>query len=223
VPAESTLPPRIASPHGPRRPAGADGDGAGPPRRRPPGPSTRPALIVMGVALVVLLGGGIGAVLTHGATSTAPTRTGPRTVAGAGITAVSATTALRAIEVSGQPPGDIVAALVLPKGATVQAGSAENDGIGLYDRSLSFAVPVVQSKVIEFFRAELRGYRWQLVSQGPAGDDPGYRIVGQHPSGDGYEWETGVTVEPTTFGAGTVAAGTSTAFTLRIFAVTDED
>ena len=51
---------------------------------------------------------------------------------------------------------------------------------------------------------------------------PGYRIVGQHPSSDGYEWEIGLTVAPTTFGSGAGQPLDTTSFTVRLFAVTDD-
>ena len=110
--------------------------------RRPPGPSTKPALIVIGIAAVVLVMGAIGAALTSsGSTRPAPT-TSLRTARGAGITAVPGRRALGPIVIVGQPPGDILDAVAMPKGATVKAGSATNNGIGLYDHSLSFSIGV---------------------------------------------------------------------------------
>jgi hypothetical protein len=68
----------------------------------------------------------------------------------------------------------------------------------------------------------LKALKWQIVSQGlPPHGTPGYRIVGQHPSSDGYEWEIGVTVAPTTFGSASTAVDT-TSYRLRLFAVTDD-
>jgi hypothetical protein len=189
--------------------------------RRPPGPSTRPAFIVLGVALVVLLFGFIGALVTGGGAKPAAPLTSLPTARGAGITAVAGRRALAPITKGGQPPGDILDAVALPLGAVVTPASATNNGIGLYDHSLSFTTGVSEQRVIAFFRAELPALKWQIVSQGPAPKPtPGYRIVGQHPSGDGYEWEIGVTVAPTTFGTGPGAPET-TSFSLRLFAVTD--
>jgi hypothetical protein len=104
----------------------------------------------------------------------------------------------------------------------VKAGSATDNGIGLYDHSLTFAAGVSEQRVIDFFGAELKAFKWEVVSQGPPPHGAaGYRIVGQHPSSDGYEWEIGVTVAPTTFGSGSGASDT-TSFTVRLFAVTDD-
>ncbi|HEY5250212.1 MAG TPA: hypothetical protein VIJ09_01025 [Acidimicrobiales bacterium] len=201
--------------------AAPDNLGAQPPRR-PPGPSTRPALIPVGIAALVLLIGGIGAALTtSGSARQSPSHRFP-TVRAAGIKAVPGRGALGPIVTAGQPPSDILNVVPLPAGAQVKNGSKVNNTIGLYDHSLSFTIPVSEQKVITFYRAELRALKWQLVSQGPPPHGVvGYQIVGQHPSSDGYEWEVGVTITPTTFGAGTGTAET-TPFTLRLFAVTDD-
>jgi len=181
-------------------------------------------MIPLGIAALGLIGGGISAALTtSGVANPAPTRS-LVTARGAGIKAVPGRGDLRPIIAGGQPPSDILNVIPVPQAATVKAGSATDNGIGLYDHSLSFAIPVSEQKVITFFRAELKALKWHLVTQGPPPHGtPGYRIVGQHPSSDGYEWELGVTVAPTAFGSGSRAADETTAFTMRLFAVTDDD
>jgi hypothetical protein len=181
-------------------------------------------MIPIGIAALVLIGGGISAALTTSGNAQPPATHALVTARGAGIKAVPARTALRPIVSGGQPPSDILNVVPLPTGATVTTGSATDNGIGLYDHSLSFAAPAPEQRVITFFRAELKALKWQLVTQGPpAHGTPGYRLVGQHPSRDGYEWELGVTVAPTTFGSGSGAARETTSFTMRLFAVTDDD
>jgi hypothetical protein len=222
----SGAPPNGATSHA----APPNGDGSGPGvRRELPGPSTRPALIVVGIALVVLLAGGIGAALTSsGSDSPAPVTSLP-TAKGATITAVPGRPLLAPIVTAGSPPGDILDAVAMPKGATVKTGSATDNGIGLYDHSLSFDVPVSEQRVIDFFRVELKAFKWDTVSQGPPPHGAvGYQIVAQHPSSDGYEWEIGVTVSSTKFGTGSGGgasggAADTTPFTVRLFAVTDDD
>jgi hypothetical protein len=205
-------------------PIGAPGDASATDRpSRPPGPSAKPALIVVGIAALVLLIGGIGAALTSSGSAAPPAAHSLPTAPGAGITAVAGRPDLAPLEMGGQPPGDILNVVALPKGTVVTAGSATNNGIGLYDHSLSFTIPRSEQKVIDFFRAELKALKWQIVSQGPPPNNvPGYRIVGQHPSSDGYEWEIGVTVAPTTFGTGAQAALETTSYAVRLFAVTDD-
>jgi hypothetical protein len=211
--------PSTGAPSDPSGPAGPSGNGI---RERTPGPSTKPALIVVGIAALVLLTGIIGAALTSSGSAQAPAVHRLPTAKGATITATPGRHTLAPITTGGQPPSDILDAVALPKGTTVTTGTATNNGIGLYDHSLSFTVPVSDQRVIDFFRAELKALKWQIVSQGsPPHGTAGYRIVGQHPSSDGYEWEIGVTVAPTTFGSGAGQAVDSTPYTVRLFAVTD--
>lgn len=200
------------------------GSGGAPPPPRPAGPSVKLALIVVGIATLVLLIGIIGAALTSSGSAQAPATHTLRTAAGAGITAVPGRGVLAAITADGQPPSDILNVVPVPQGTVVTAGSATDNGIGLFDHTLSFTVPVSDQKVITFYGAELKSLKWQIVSQGPAPKGtPGYRIVAQHPSEDGYEWEIGVTVAPTTFASTTAAPADTTSYSLRLFAVTDDD
>lgn len=201
----------------------AGGGGSGNAPRRPPGPSTGPALIVVGVAALVLILGGIGAALTSSGNARPPAVHSLPTAAGATIKATPGRAALGPIVRTGEPPDDILNVVALPEGTTTKAGSATDNGVGLYDHSLSFTVGVSEQRVIDFFRAELRALKWQVISQGPPPHGAaGYEIVGQHPSSDGYEWEIGVTIAPTTFGSGARTAVETTPFTLRLFAVTGD-
>jgi hypothetical protein len=177
----------------------------------------------VGIAAVVLLAGAVAAGLTGNDTKPTPTPTSLRTAHGAQFTAVPGRGALAPVVEAGQPPDDILNVVPLPRGAHAVPGTAGDNGIGLYDRSLSFAVDGPEQHVIDFFRAELPLLKWQKLSQGPLTDPPRYRIVMQHPSSDGYEWDMGVTVAATTFPAGAASARGSTTFTLRLFAVTDDD
>jgi hypothetical protein len=202
------------------RGAGSNNDDA--PLRRPPGPRVRLAMIPVGIAALVLIAGGISsAVQSSGSDQPAPSNSIP-TVKGAGVKAVPGRTALRPIISGGQPPQNILNAIPLPEGSVAKTGSATDNGIGLYDHTLSFTVGVSEQKVISFFRAELKALKWQEVTEGPASQGaPGYQIVSQHPGSDGNEWEIGVTVSPTTFATGSTAQ--TTPFSMRVFAVSDDD
>ncbi|HUO49205.1 MAG TPA: hypothetical protein VMU09_10255, partial [Acidimicrobiales bacterium] len=89
--------------------------------------------------------------------------------------------------------------------------------VGLYDRSLGFTDPNPQADVIAFYRAELPAQGWKILSQGPPHTGTGYEILGRLAGTDGYYWEVGVTVSPTTF----AGAAQTTPFTIRLFAVSD--
>ena len=103
-------------------------------------------------------------------------------------------------------------------------------------------MPATQQDVISFFRAQLPAQHWRRLSQGPTGTSGAqYLILEQHPASDGHEWDLGVTVSPTFFGApapGSTAPTPSpsalgggldrgdtgtTSFTLRLYSVSDQD
>ncbi len=216
--------------------AGHNGHAPGPgghgpePRRRPPGPSTKPALIVVGVTLLLFLVG-VGLEVVSGSQSRpTPAPKSVVTARGAVLHAVPGRPLLGAIVSDGQPPDDLLDAIAVPQGSAPVPSSAISQGVEIYDRSLRFEVPATQQNVITFFRAQLAAQHWQRLSQGPAAKVPGgYLILEQHPASDGLEWDLGVTVSPTFFGgpapsSGASAAGSgTTSFTLRLYAVSDED
>ncbi|HLM95257.1 MAG TPA: hypothetical protein VK283_03030 [Acidimicrobiales bacterium] len=197
-------------------------------RRRPPGPSTKPALIVLGLTLMLFLLG-VGLEVLSGSQSR-PT-TSPKSVVtarGAVLHAVPARPLVGAIISSGQPPDDLLDAMAVPRGSAPVPSSALTQGVETYDRSLRFEVPATQQDVITFFRAQLPSEHWRRLSQGAAAKVPGgYLILEQHPASDGLEWDLGVTVSPTFFGAlstgSSAPASGTTSFTLRLYAVSDQD
>jgi hypothetical protein len=210
--------------------------------RRPPGPSTKPALIVLGVILLLFLLGIALEIVSGSQSRPTAAPTSIATARGAVLRAVPARPLLKAITVVGQPPEDLLNALAVPRGATPVPTSAVDLGVELYDRSLRFEVPATEQAVISFFRAQLPAQHWRRLSQGPAAKVPGYQILEQHPASDGHEWEIGVTVSPTAFppahtpGAQTpgtpstsvpstsvpAPTGDTTSFTLRLFSVSDQ-
>jgi hypothetical protein len=190
---------------------------------------------VVGLTVLIFLVG-VGLELLSGNQSRpTPTPTKIATAPGAVLHAVPARPLLKSIIAAGEPPDDLLNALALPRGATPQPSSAINRGVELYDRSLQFEVTATQQDVISFFRAQLPAQHWQRLSQGPTGTaGTQYLILEQHPASDGHEWDLGVTVSPTFFGAQAPPAGAATtgssvpstgttSFTLRLFSVSDQD
>ncbi len=189
----------------------------GPARRRVPGPSVRPALVVVGIALLLVLVFGIGAALTSNPAPRAPR---PTPVKGTGLVAEPATAALHPIELPGTPPGDILDALVVPEGvrrlsATPWSGSTQ------YDGKVTFRLDVPQATLVAFFRVELRARGWSIQSVGAAHAEKGAtEVLAQRASTDGWFWEAGVVVFPTTFRAGSAHADV-TRFSLDLYEMPD--
>ena len=175
-----------------------------------PGPSAKPAMVVIAMALVIFIGGSIA--LGLGPT-TAPSSAPPaHAAAGAKLSAQPAGPLLKPLRVAGQPPTDILNALLMPAGATPVPGSARDRGVETYDRLIAFQVRASQADVIDFFQAELRANGWQQVSTGAARNTNGVDVLGQHASVDGNLWEIGVVVSPSQFtssAAGSTGASTT--------------
>jgi hypothetical protein len=154
-------------------------------------PSRGPALIIIGIVLFITIGGGLLATLgasphhSSGALSSPP---------GLGLRADHAAHDLTPIIVAEQPPPDIVAALVVPEGATVTAHTAPSNSSGLYDGSITFSVPTTVARTVAFYKYELGHDHWH-VSATVSGTNGGTNFYAVHDSSDGYTWEVGVLVE----------------------------
>ena len=203
-------------------PQSAPGRGVQGPPRRPPsarGISIRPAMTVLVLALVIL-----GAFVTIGiVTSHQPARVDTQRtespVPGSALRAVPAANQLSVISQGGEPPANVVNAVVLPAGSVRTAH--QDNGAGQYDQQVTFRSGASQGALVGFFAAALRQQGWQIFSQGPAAHQPGTtEVLGKLPGSDGYYWEIGALVPPTSFGHG-AAAGGETDFTIRLFQVPD--
>jgi len=210
-----------------REPSAED---TGPRARRPAGrpPSRRPALIVVGLALLIIVFFGVLAAVTN--VTTPPPVDNPfaaRVVPGTGLVAVPATRALRPVEQLGQPPGNIVDAVAVPRGATVvkvtnNAGQADQ-----YDQQVTFSVAGSQLAVLDFYKAEMTRLGWHVFSTGTARQPANaIEVLGQKGGSDGWYWEMGAVVSPTTFTTGQLSSpggGDVTRFTVRLFQVPDSN
>lgn len=179
----------------------------------------RPALVVGVIALVILLSFSVWAAFTHTPTAPNETKQAPKTVKGTSLRAVGAARSLKVIEEDGEPPANVLNAITLPAGA--RRGTATDPGAGSsYDQEVQYSVDASQEAVLTFYRAELHAFGWQVVTSGAATNQPGQQIVGQLAGEDGFYWQLGVIVAPSTFSA----SGTTdiTQFTLRVLQVDDE-
>lgn len=203
------------------------GDGNVPRPARAALPSIRPALVVVAIAAGLVLLFGIGAVIEGGsAPKPAPH---PTHVAGTPLTAEPARAPLRPIETAGTPPTGVLRATVVPKGAT-RTGSSPWTRTTQFSAKVDFEVSASQAAVVDFYRAELKARGWSspdvTATQPPKGAT---ELLAQRASADGWYWEVGVVVSPTTFtehpSRATSAARASgrTKFTLELFEVPDPE
>lgn len=182
--------------------------------------SKMPALVVLGVAVALIAVFGALSALT---TPSAPNRPpgGVRHVKGSSLLGAPAAKLLAPIERAGTPPGNILDALLIPAGSTSR-GYKDNSGVATqYDEQITFSLGTSQGAVVAFFHAALREEGWGIDDVGPARDlSGGVEVLGQKAGNDGWYWEAGVIVSPTTFPSG---AGESTSYTLKLLEVPDTE
>lgn len=185
------------------------------PARVPRGPSLRPALVVVAVAVAIVAIFGLGSLFHGGAP---PARQAPVVVPASPLPSIPAGHALRPIEISGAPPRDVLASVVLPRGASVVSASPWNRTTQ-FSASMGFGIHQSQERVIDFYRLQLRARGWSIQDVGPArGAHGAIEVLAQRASSDGWFWEMGVVVSPTSF---TPKGAETTRFSLELFQKTD--
>jgi hypothetical protein len=200
------------------------GPGAAPGPIEPPPrshPGIRPALLVVGIAVVLVVAFSIGELLTSNPGRQAPPAQRATAVRGSSLLAVPGDRLLAPIVQPGEPPPDILNAVVLPKGSSPLTHQ-NNAGAGQYDEQMDFRAAANEAALVGFFRTTMAAQGWRIFSTGPAFHLPGgVEVLGQKAGSDGWYWQMGAIVAPTTFAKTASATGT-TRFTIRLFQVPDE-
>jgi len=195
--------------------------------------SKLPALVVLGVAVAVIaLFGALSALTGPSPRSHRPSN-GSRHVSGSSLLGVPAAKMLKPIEHPGTPPSNILDALMLPAGS-VSHGYTDNSGdFTQYDEQMRFSLDTSEGAIVTFFHAVLRDEGWGIADVGPAhGVAGGVEILGQKAGTDGWYWEAGVVVSPTTFdssagspssSAGSDAGRESTSYSVKLLQVLETE
>jgi hypothetical protein len=213
----------------PAREAGAEAEAAaapsGPFPPLPPskGFSMRLAMIVPGLG-VLILGVFIGAeFLTANPVQPVSTNTKNSIVSGSDLRAAAADVALKPITITGEPPGNIINAVSIPKGAVEVSHVNNGAGAGQDDAQIELRADATQGALNTFYKSIMKKQGWQLFDQGAAANDPGaIEVLGKQAGADGFYWEMGAVISATTFGSNAPATG-STDFTIRLFQIPDPD
>jgi hypothetical protein len=192
---------------------------------RPPTPggfSIRPAMVVLGLAVLI-----VGAFVTLGILSSrspAPVKTSgaPSAVPGSTLRAEPAADALRPIVGSGGPPSNIVNAVSVPVGSVRISHENNAAGAGQFDAQVTMRSGDSQGALLAFFAATMHQEGWQVFDKGAAANNPGaLEVLGKLAGTDGYYWEMGATIPPTKFGRGAPPSG-ETDFTVRLLQQNDD-
>jgi hypothetical protein len=140
-------------------------------------------IIVVGVGVGLTRGGGIG-VRSSPVGSPPPAALAPR----------PASPDFAPVRANGEPPEDVLNALVVPTGSTATGTTNYDRGSGPYDRGVNFSAPASYDQLLNFFRFELAANQWSTRTEAPARGGPGRQILARHKSNDGFYWQVGVTV-----------------------------
>ena len=124
----------------------------------------------------------------------------------------------------GQPPGNIINAASIPEGSrrtSYTNNSAASQGA--YDAQITLRDDESQAALENFYKLVMKKQGWQIVSTGPADHVAGgLEVLGKKAGSDGFYWEMGAVISPTSFGAGTPSTG-ATSFSLELIQVQDVD
>jgi len=176
-----------------------------------------PALIVLGIAVVIVVAGVAASIFGSGPGSQAVV--GTVTVPGGNVVHLTpATTGLRSIVSSGQPPADILGALDVPAGSPVTGTVNIDQGVGQFDRTVRFRTGLVQGQVVALYRTLLPKLGWKLAytGSGAGTEAQNTEVLAKKGSNDSFYWEVGVVVSPTT------SAGV-TPFSVEVLELPDQD
>ena len=123
----------------------------------------------------------------------------------------------------GEPPSNIINAVSVPTGSVRLSHQNNAAGSGQFDSQIVLRSTDSQGALLTFYAAEMHQQGWQVFDKGPAANDPGaLEVLGKLAGTDGYYWEMGATISPTTFGAGAPANG-DTDFTIRLLQENDDE
>jgi len=181
------------------------------------------AMIVPGLG-VLILAIFIGAsFLTSNPVQQIKTGTASINVSGSALQAVPARLDLTPIIKSGQPPGNIINATDVPKGSVRLSWQNNSAAAQQYDAQIQLRSNASQGALESFFRRDMKAQGWQIFEVGPADHDANaIEVLGKLAGSDGFYWEMGAVINPTTFGAHAPPTG-DTQFTVRLFQVPDPD
>src|SRR6202167_5317022 len=181
--------------------------------QRPPVPggiSMRPAMIVFGLAALILVVFITIAIVTSQAPAPIKHSDAPVGVPGVPLRAVPAAGLLSPIVTNGEPPNNILNAVSVPVGSVRISHENNTAGAGQYDEQVTFRSADSQAALLGFFAADMKLQGWQVSDQGAARNDPhALEVLGKLAGSDGYYWDMGATINATTFSPGGPARGTT--------------
>lgn len=161
----------------------------------PASPSLRPALVVIAVAVVIVLGGSALALAGSGSARPSASHGPARKVPGSKLEAQPAAGVISKIASGGEPPSDVTSSLAVPAGSTFVSDKNDSAGVGQFDKTVVISVDAPESEVRAFYIHLLSEEKW--VSQSLTSPSPGEsEIIAERNATDGYQWGVGIVAKP---------------------------
>jgi hypothetical protein len=183
----------------------------------------RPAMIVLGLAVLILAVFITAGILTSRPVQITQTTRHTSAVSGTTMLAVPADRVLAVITLSGEPPSNIINAVSIPVGSVRVSHQNNSAAADQYDAQIGLRSDASQGALQAFYLSDMKRQGWQIFEQGPADHDPGAtEVLGKQAGSDGFYWEMGAVISSTTFGPHAPPRG-DTDFTIRLFQVPDPD
>jgi hypothetical protein len=175
-----------------------------------------PALIVLGIAVLIVGVGVVGSALESGNTPVLSVHQ-VSLADGSVVRLTPASSAMRAIVNDDQPPADILGNLAVPTGSHVVRTLNNTASAGQYDETVYFTSDLSSQDLLSVFHTLLPKQGWSLLYSGSGAGHQAQQteVLAKHGSGDGYYWEAGVVVSPTT-------AGGVTPYSVEVFEIPDD-
>lgn len=174
-----------------------------------------PALVVLGIAVLIIVTGVVASALVSGTTPTLSIHH-IAIAGGTNVPLTPAASALHSIVGAGEPPADILGNLAVPTGSRVESAINSDQSQTQFDRTVNLASGLSSDQVVAVYRALLPRLGWQIlyVGAGARQGRQGIEVLAKHGSGDGFYWEVGAVVSPMT------STGT-TPYSLELFELPD--
>ncbi|MGO9198842.1 MAG: hypothetical protein ACLQK4_17165 [Acidimicrobiales bacterium] len=193
---------------------------------RPANPSLKPALFVVALAVVIVVGGA--ALSLAGTSSARPAASnGPvKSVPGSRLRAQSASSLIARIASGGEPPQDVTNALAVPAGSRYLGKADLDKGLSQFNRDVKISVDAPEAEVETFYMKLLAQRRWvsDSISTPKKGST---EILAQRGGSDGYQWGVGLLLTGVGVGvvssalAGGGASAARTTVTITLYQVED--
>jgi len=121
--------------------------------------------------------------------------------------------------VNGIPPANIVDTVHVPLGATFTREIYTGGRASSYDRHLGYSASAAEGALYSYFHTLIAREGWKIFSVSSPTDSAGVEILAQKAGDDGFYWEQGVVIHPTTFSASGLQ---STSFSLRLYQAAEQ-